>query len=227
MRWIRKNNEPRQLTEWRSKYSNDINFGYDLLRKDKEVTTAVHMALLAEQGWICAYTGLRIEQDSSHMEHVKPQTHCEAIETVTYTNIVACFPAPNTPDPPYGAKKKDYWPAPSEKHLFVSPLNQTCNHRFTYTLKGKIKAEDTDLAANTTIKKLGLNHKLLDDYRRATIQGVIGKDNNLPLKEAKQRLKQLQSQDSGRLEPFYFVLIQVLEKHIKRIELIRIQKNKS
>lgn len=224
MRWIRKQNEPRQLTEWRSRYCNDINFGYDLLRKDCDTTAAVHSSLLEEQGWLCAYTGLRIEANSSHIEHLKPQTHCQGSETVTYTNIVACCPAPNTPNLPYGAKKKDDWPSPSEEHLFVSPLNQTCNDRFTFTLKGKIKAQDADLAAKTTIAKLALDHRDLEAYRRAAIQGTLGKENSLPLKEAKQRLKQIKAPTSGKLDPFCFVLVQALEKHIKRIEYIQSQK---
>ena len=32
MRWIQKSPEPLALTEWRARYSGDINFGYDLLR---------------------------------------------------------------------------------------------------------------------------------------------------------------------------------------------------
>jgi uncharacterized protein (TIGR02646 family) len=226
MRWIRKNNEPRQLTEWRSKYSNDINFGYDLLRKNKEVTEAVHIALLNEQGWICAYTGVRIEQDSSHLEHVKPQKHCIPIETVTYSNIVACCPGANKPDPPYGAKKKDDWPAPDEAHLFVSPLDPLCEQKFTYNNRGEMKHQPEDTAAETTIVKLGLNHNILIESRKATIQGTLGKTNNLSLKNAKQRLKQLENQTSMKLEPFSFVLIQALQKHVKRLEHIRTQKSK-
>jgi uncharacterized protein (TIGR02646 family) len=225
MRWIQKQTEPRQLTEWRSRYSKDINFGYNLLRQDHDTIKAVHTALLTEQGWLCAYTGIRIEVQSSHIEHVKPQTHCQESETVTYTNIVACHPAPNqSRKTPYGAHQKDNWPQPSEEHLFVSPLDQTCDRRFTYTLKGKIKPQDGDLAANATIIKLGLDHLELEEYRRAAIQGTLGKENNLPLKDAKQRLKKLQNQTSGKLEPFCFAIVQALEKHINRIEAIRIQK---
>jgi uncharacterized protein (TIGR02646 family) len=162
MRWIRKQNEPRQLTEWRSQCNNDINFNYALLRQDHDTITAIHSSLLEEQGWICAYTGLRIEANSSHIEHVKPQQHCQASETVTYTNLVACYPAPNSPDPPYGAKKKDNWPSPDEEHLFVSPLDGACETRFTFTLKGTIAANNEDLAAKTTIAKLGLDHGELE-----------------------------------------------------------------
>jgi uncharacterized protein (TIGR02646 family) len=227
MRWIRKRNEPDKLIEWRSRYSSDINFGYALLRKDRQGKTIeeVHTELLKEQGWLCAYTGLRIEDVSSHIEHIKPQQHCQASETVAYTNIVACYPAPNPKGKtPYGAECKGSWPQPSQAHLFVSPLDQTCERRFIYTLQGTIKAEDGDLAATTTIRKLGLDHKELNAYRKAAVQGTLGKDNNLSLKDAKQRLKTLKDQRPEKLEQFCFVLIQALEKHIKRIEIIRSQK---
>jgi hypothetical protein len=56
MRWIQKQTEPRQLTEWRSRYNKDINFGYNLLRQDHDTIKAVHTALLTEQGWLYAYT---------------------------------------------------------------------------------------------------------------------------------------------------------------------------
>ncbi|BAU10233.1 hypothetical protein LEP3755_07140 [Leptolyngbya sp. NIES-3755] len=224
MRWIRKQNEPRQLTEWRLKYKKDPNLGYELLRKNKEAIAAVHFSLLEEQGYLCAYTGTGIDENSSHIEHIKPQTHCQPIETVTYTNIVACCPGANKPDPPYGAKKKDHWPSPAEAHLFVSPLEPSCESKFRYAKNGEIKYQAGDLAAQITIKKLGLNHKLLIATRKATIQGVLGKTNNLSLKDAKQRLKQLQNQNSGKLEPFCFVIIQALEKYIKSIEFRRAQK---
>ena len=60
MRWIRKLPEPHALTQWRARYSSDINFGYDLLRSSQETIRTVTDALLREQGWLCAYTGRRI-----------------------------------------------------------------------------------------------------------------------------------------------------------------------
>lgn len=124
MRWIQKQSEPVELTEWRSRNNTDTNFGYDLMRQDQTVTRTVTDALLVEQGWICAYTGLRIRgySDESgilccecHIEHVKPQSHCTSLETVTYTNMVACYPGPNvSANIPYGVHRKRNWPDASE-----------------------------------------------------------------------------------------------------------------
>ncbi|MFO7031487.1 hypothetical protein B9T07_16180 [Limnospira fusiformis CCALA 023] len=108
MKWIQKKNEPDKLKEWRSRYSNDINVGYDLMRQDHDLVKKLTISLLEEQGWLCAYTGLSIDENKCHIEHLKPQTHCTPNETVLYSNIVACYPQPNTNFKlPYGAHKKD------------------------------------------------------------------------------------------------------------------------
>ena len=222
MRWIRKPPEPRDLTEWRARYSDDINFGYELLRSSQQTIRAVTGALLREQGGLCAYTGIRIDTDTCHIEHLKAQTHCSPAETVSYSNMVACYPSPN-PDrkTPYGAEQKGSWPHPSEQHLFVSPLDQTCEERFAFTLRGGIRErEDNDQAAKTTIEKIGLAHPELVAFRKAAIQGTLGKSNDLPLRDARRRLNSLRSHREGRREPFCFVLVQALQKHIVRLEAI-------
>ena len=223
MRWIRKQRpEPHALTQWRARYSSDINFGYDLLRGSQDTIRTVTDALLREQGWLCAYTGRRIDTSSCHIEHLKAQTHCSPGETVSYTNIVACYPSPNPKrKTPYGAEQKGSWPCPSEQHLFVSPLDRTCEERFRFNLRGEIREqEENDQAAKTTIEKIGLDHRELVARRKATIQGTLGKSNNLSLKDARKRLNSLRSHQEGQREPFCFVLIQALRKHIVRLESI-------
>ena len=222
MRWIQKLPEPHALTQWRARSSGDINFGYDLLRSSQAVVQTVTDALLQEQGWLCAYTGIRIKTDTCHIEHLKAQMHCSPAETVAYSNMVACHPSPNSAHKtPYGAEQKDAWPHPSEQHLFVSPLDQTCEERFTFNLRGEIHEQaENDQAAKTTIKKIGLAHRELVAFRKAAIQGTLGKRNNLSLKDARKRLNSLHSHQEGRREPFCFVLVQALRKHIRRLEAI-------
>ena len=222
MRWIQKLPEPHALTQWRARCSDDINFGYDLLRSSQDVVRTVTDALLREQGWLCAYTGIRIDTNTYHIEHLKAQTHCSPAETVAYSNIVACHPSPNPQHKtPYGAQQKGAWPLPSEQHLFVSPLDRTCEERFTFTLRGGIRERaNDDQAAKTTIKKIGLDHHELVAFRKAAIQGTLGKSNNLSLKDARRRLKTLRYRQEGRREPFCFVLVQALRKHIVRLEAI-------
>ena len=222
MRWIRKLPEPDALTEWWERYSSDINFGYGLLRSSQDTIRAVTDALLREQGWLCAYTGRRIDTASCHIEHLKAQTHCSPEETVAYSNMVACYPSPNPKrKTPYGAEQKGSWPPPSEQHLFVSPLDRTCEERFTFTLRGEIREQsDNDQAAKTTIEKIGLDHRELVAFRKAAIQGTLGRDNNLSLKDARKRLNSLLAHQEGQRQPFCFVLIQALQRHIRRLEAI-------
>ena len=222
MRWIRKPPEPRALTEWRALHNSDVNFGYALLRSSQETIRTVTDALLREQGGLCAYTGIRIAMGSCHIEHLKAQAHCSPAETVLYSNLVACHPSPNPRHKtPYGAEQKGNWPDPSEQHLFVSPLDRTCEKRFAFTLRGGIREQaDGDQAAKTTIERIGLDHPELVAFRRAAIQGTLGRRNNLPLRDARRRLNFLRSHREGRREPFCFVLIQALQKHIVRLEAI-------
>lgn len=229
MRWIQKTSEPRELTEWRSKYNADINFGYDLLRKDSTVITALVVLLLKEQGWLCAYTGIGIDENKFHIEHVKPQKHCTPDETVSYGNVVACYPAPNpTCKTPYGADQKGHWPNKEESSLFVSPLDRTSETRFQYRATGEVRATNkNDLAAETTIEKLGLNHRYIKGERKARIQGTLGRNNTITLKEARKRLKSLQVEEGNRLEPFCFVLKQVLERRVDKLENIKSSKTKN
>jgi restriction endonuclease S subunit len=99
-------------------------------------------------------------------------------------------------------------------------LEPSCESRFIFNLRGEITHKEGDLAAKTTIEKLGLDHDELIAFRRAAIQGTLGKKNNLPIKDARIRLKRMKSQQGGRLDPFCFVLVQALEKHISRLEII-------
>lgn len=200
------------------------------MRQNNSVTKALTEALLKEQGWLCAYTGMRIDgyvdlQDPRichcHLEHIKPQDYCTSDETVSYSNLVACYPKPNPiSKTPYGAEQKGNWPPPSEQHLFVSPLDPSCETRFLFNLRGEIKSKEGDRAAATTIQKLALDHRDITAFRKAAIQGTLGTQNNLSLKDAQKRLKVLKANQHRQLEPFCFVLAQVLEKRIFKLKEI-------
>ncbi len=226
MRHIQKRNEPQSLTQWRAAQQNDPNFGYDLIEAD--LRREIRQALVTEQGGLCAYTGRRIDETSCHIEHPKPQAHCVNGEDVSYSNMLACVPAPNAPGLPYGAHKKGSWPHTTEVALFVSPLRPGCEERFSFTLNGEIKANDLpDTAATETIARLGLNHKLIQQLRKAAIEATLGirgrGQASLDLHRARARLNGLTAAEQNRspLEPFCFVLKQALQRHIIRVEAIR------
>lgn len=227
MRSIRKQPEPHELTEWRSRYNRDINFGYDLMRLDRTLTETVTQSLLREQGWLCAYTGRRIERDTCHIEHIIAQAHCRPGEDIDYGNLVVCYPAPNTGEAPYGAHQKKDWPSPAVRSLFVSPLVPRCDSRFFFNLRGEISTNQDDIAAKTTVSKLKLDHKTLTALRKEAIQHTLS---NLPIDRARKRLAALEAKEQHtgmKLEPYCFALKHALRQHIKRLEYIRESKRKS
>ncbi|MCI0376292.1 MAG: TIGR02646 family protein [Gemmataceae bacterium] len=219
------------MTQWRAQSQADINFGYDLM--PVELRATVKVALVREQRGLCAYTGIGIDSNNSHIEHLTPQEHCQNGEDVSYANLVACYPSPNSGYVAYGAHKKANWPSPDERHLFVSPRSQGCEDRFAFNLRGEMAAaNDCDGAAKVTIQKLGLNHQGLQARRQAAINATLEfrgkKTASLDLKLAKRRLGGLVQAEAGsqELEPFCFVLKQALGKHIKRLEGIKESKQR-
>ena len=224
MRWIRPRPEPVSFTQWRALYQNDINFGYELLHA--ELRAEINDALIVEQRGLCAYTGIGIDADHAHIEHLLPQAHCRrGKEDVDYHNMVACYPAPNRGYVPFGALWKGHWPSPAEQYLFVSPRSPGCEARFTFSIRGKISTADDDEAARETVRRLGLDNRRLEDLRKEAIAATL---HGLDLPSARKRLTGLlqAEQAGGRLEPFCFALKQALGKHILRLESIRESKKR-
>lgn len=226
MRQINKNAEPGVLTAWKAANRALPNYCYDSL--SAILRGAIRTALVAEQRGLCAYTGRRIDNNTCHIEHLRPQRHCEPGDDVDYRNLVAAVPAPNTPRLPYGAQQKDGWPPIREEYLFVSPLSVGCGTRFEYNLKGEVlPARAGDEAAGETIDRLGLNNPALVRLRKAAIDATLKIPGRGPasidVSNARRRLRGLEQAENqtGLLEPFSFVLAQALQRQIRRVESIR------
>lgn len=182
MRRIQKGNECEHLKLWRTENAavpQNLVYGAGGFPYEK-----VLAALLMEQGDLCAYTLKRIDTDTAHIEHLKPQRKCReedaaraatnlAVnrEDVAWDNMVACFPAPNPVAPPgYGAVMKDKWWPASGAAGFVSPLNNDCESRFAFGLNGEMGPSDPgDAAACDTIKAIGLNDGRIQELRKRAI----------------------------------------------------------
>jgi uncharacterized protein (TIGR02646 family) len=226
MRQITKGGEPAEFTAWKAANRARPNYCYASLSAAHRLT--LRTSLVTEQRGLCAYTGRRINVDSCHIEHLRPQVHCVNGEDVDYRNLVAGVPAPNTPKLPYGAHKKADWPTVADQHLFVSPLSAGCAGRFSFKLNGEVEsANAADVAATETIFRLGLNAQALVQLRRAAIEATLqirGRGRaSIGIADARRRLRALQQAErqAGILEPYSFVLVQALERHIRRIERIR------
>lgn len=211
---------------------------YEEMRRDPAVVNAVEDSLLAEQGELCAYTGIRIakreDKPSFHLEHLRPQRHCSAGQDTDYGNLVACWPRPNcTVNAEYGARKKDHWPSPAEEHLFLSPLREGCGQRIVFNRMGEVQAvSEGDSAAKETIARLGLDHPELTELRRKEIEGALRSlSGNSALararklrREMQQDLAALQRGEAAQLMPFCFAIERALERRIKQLEAIQAQR---
>lgn len=235
MHRIEKHAEPVSMTAWKDQHRTDPNFGYDLFRKSPAADEALG-CLVAEQFHLCAYTGIRIAPETAHFEHIKPQTRSKQEnlpeETVTWTNLLACYPQPNSPRQPFGAHEKEDWPKAGQDHLFVSPLQDDCEGRFTFDFNGRIQpSSQDDQAAIETIRQLGLDHGAqsvtgLTGLRASAARGIL-KELQKPVQplnktqiaaKAHRMLAAMESRTDGKLPEFCFVKKQVIMTFLKTIQ---------
>lgn len=219
MKRIVKTNAPRELIAW-CEANREHNHTYgDML--GTEAHQKLKGKLLKEQGGLCAYTGRRIEDQTSHVEHLKPQTACDEWEDVEYRNVVACFPADGgDKSHGYGAPIKGGW---WNEANFVSPLAEDCERRFRFSWSGHIYPNPEDhQAAKETIDVLLLDGTALQLLRKSRIDGFFGFGSRtrvrpLSIVDAKKALSNIERVDgNGQLNEFCFVLKQLLPKYIEQ-----------
>lgn len=182
-------------------------FSYGEMRRDPAVLRAVEDQLLAEQGYLCAYTGRRLDRENFHIEHLRPQkppTGTGAFDLghdTDYGNMVACWPEPNCASPAeFGAVKKANWPTPQEISSFLSPLHPRAGSAFRFEFNGEISvAYPADSAANTTLAKLHLTHKELVALRRNAIRGAITPNGKPLARPQLEKLLTVMSRDEADL----------------------------
>jgi uncharacterized protein (TIGR02646 family) len=182
---------------------------------------ALLSALIQEQGALCAYTMKRVEVDSAHVEHIKPQSRCRVDRPesdLNYNNLVACFPRENMGGKyRYGAQKKGDWWEDAGKE-FVSPLHPSCEKRFRFDLSGNISAVNGRSDGLKTIAVLGLDHpSLIDERKRAVEEFVYGPVGSEPLSQG----NTLRAQQSvcmrdrhGQFRQFCDAIRDALEEHL-------------
>lgn len=105
--------------------------------------------------------------EKSHIEHFQPRKD-SAVDPLNYDNLLCSCLKDWPPSVPLhcGALKAN-WFDPS---LLISPLDPTCESRFAYSALGDIiPADKDDLAAATTIEKLGLNIPKLREMRAEAV----------------------------------------------------------
>lgn len=165
MKPINKGSEPQELTDWKALANDDWQPSYAELRGVEKA--AIKAALMTEQGYLCCYCERRLMEEDSHIEHFRPQSD-PAVDGLDFENLLcSCQHRIKKGEPRHCGNLKGDWFDPV---LLVSPLAADCDKHFAFTGDGRIyPADPTDMAASTTIERLGLDIPKL----RALREGVI------------------------------------------------------
>lgn len=174
MQHISKANQPQILLDFiEGQFINGeyVNCSYTYL--DSVTKRELKQILLEEQGYICCYTGHQIDFDSSHIEHVKPQSQCSDMETLDYTKMIAAYP--HNPRGYLKERACEYGAqARTNKLVPITPLQANCTTRFRYLPSGEIVSSDPeDEETRDTIQVLVLSHSRLQELRKAVIDEAI------------------------------------------------------
>jgi uncharacterized protein (TIGR02646 family) len=236
VRFIDANAAPAELINWVAQQgAAGVNLCYDNLGQIEiggqihDVKEAIKGQRLRDQGFLCAYTLLRIDQNSAHIEHLVPRATSNANgvpeQTVEYGNMVACFPL-NGGDKSHGFGA----PVRGTTPLVVTPRQQNCATFFKFTPNGRVEpAQPGNFAVRTMIDEvLCLNAPLLVSRRLAAYRGVrLSLDSPHPLsRAAAERLQRdvLTHKAGGRLTPFCICIAEAAGDHIRRLEKLSARK---
>ncbi|BBD56722.1 TIGR02646 family protein [Planktothrix agardhii 1803] len=238
MKYIQKEQEPEKLRSWfNNQYDEEGNrLGCDYSDLPGDIKRDLKDHLLREQGFLCCYTGILINANTSHIEHLKPYHICrdeKNYEDVNYFNLVTAYPGRNYKSKddevnqprkkkknkskkcPFGAHAKDEW---YEQDDFVTPLEPDCEDRFKFYDDGKVEAQDEqDTATKETIEKLVLDHQRLINLRKAAIKEALFPDDiELDISDIRTIANGLYSQkdQDGKFSQFCFVIEQIAKQLI-------------
>jgi uncharacterized protein (TIGR02646 family) len=223
MKYIHKAGEPREYADWRKKVQGTEKADFREIPKTENgalLKGALLNALLAEQGWLCAYTMRRVENESAHVEHLKPESLCRKEQPesdLDYQNMVACFPREGMKlRYQYGAQAKgDWW----DQELFASPLHPNCETRFRFDLLGNITFREDDAAAKETVKRLALNHDSLVEDRKRVIDNFIADLSKAQVE--RWILEVTKPRKDGRFIEFCVAIRSALEAYLQNLEKYR------
>jgi uncharacterized protein (TIGR02646 family) len=229
VKFIVANHPPAELIAWiANSRSNGIDVNYDTVGQvkmggvTKDVKDAIKRQRLEDQGYICAYTMVHIEEGTSHIEHLKPRSLSKAQgkpeETLDYGNLVACFPA-NGGDTSHGCGA----PVRGEKILALTPREQRCERVLRFKSSGRVEAAIPDPALGDMIERvLCLNTAWLLSIRRGAIlnAGVaLASPKPLGASEAARLAGTISTHKSGgKFTPFCVAIAHAAREHIDRLQ---------
>jgi uncharacterized protein (TIGR02646 family) len=206
MKHIKKGESPNDLLEWfEGQFIDGKYMNCRFKELDSDVKANIKQLLLQEQGWLCCYTGLTIESETSHFEHLFPQSLSKrrgTHEDIDYQNMMVAYPKDGKCD--FGAKARE------NDLLPVHPLQPDCETKFKFDIEGGVSGIDDD--SEHTIKLLKLF--LLNDERKAAIGEILFPADVILNQEDFQIVADSYSDpdDNGRLRKFCFVVAYVAKE---------------
>ena len=239
MRRIVDQQSPAELMSWTAQQrAAGINFSYETIGRvqidgeERDVKAAILAQRLKDQGYLCAYTLRRITESSAHLEHIIPRTvsygENRPEESVTYRNIVACFPK-NGGDTSHG------YGAPVRKDLAlaVSPCDEHCERAFNYQRAGRVEPglspehPQYEAIRSQIEETLHLNADFLVRARKQAIKGAgvstVDDSNAIESPEAAERLARdvLNFKRGNELTPYCVAISHAATAHAEALRKLR------
>lgn len=240
MRFIRENNQPEALIRCLAlRRQAGQALDYDEVGEvevDGEMVSvkeAIREARIADQGKICAYTMMRIDENTSHNEHLVPRAVSKQNEreeeTLSYSNIVACYPKKEGEGGcGFGASAR------GTKELAVTPLNCACEQRIRYDrASGRAEAANPcDTAITELVNKvLVLNHDTLIARRLEAFHNAgVGLKCPKPITESVARklaAEILEHRRGNKLTPYCVAIAHAALSHADLIAKRRVNHRRS
>lgn len=231
MRHLRENNPPLALIACianRNKAGQAIDYDeagqIEINGETVSVTAEVRKARIRDQGGICAYTMMRIDENNCHNEHLIPRAVSKAsgniAQTLEYRNIVACYPKSESDGPcDFGAIARGV------KELAVTPLDTTCESRIRFDRKSgdAVPSNPSDVEIQRLIDEvLVLNHATLKSRRLGAIENAdVGIKSRNPLSAGKAKLLAvdiLERKNGKNLAPYCVAIAHAAIAHATLIE---------
>lgn len=165
MKQIIKNNEPKEIIDWKALTNEDWQANFDELSGTEK--RVMRQSLLEEQGQICCYCNQDISDNDFHIEHFKPQETFEALE-LEYSNLHAsCLKNKKPGTPSHCGDAKSNW---FDNSQTLSPLD---DHETSFKYLGNGDIEPANNNAKVMIERLNLKDESLKAKRKAEIAGIL------------------------------------------------------
>lgn len=188
-----------------------------------EATDELRNSLLSDQGYICAYCMRRIPvsdkgcDETSRIEHVRPQSLLTEEQAMDYNNMVICCPGAisSTADKSCHCDRHK-----KETEISISPFNQNQIDTITYKGDGTITSSDKNIEKDLN-NTLNLNIPLLKANRKAVRDSLIMSFGKQQLKKGdfEKILKIYSSKDKeGRRKEYCGVVISYINKKLRQFQ---------